>query len=456
MRRPTIRSLAGGAAGIAAGVCGGIVLTSGSAGNPAPAPAAALIDAGHLPPVLTLPGEPVTLRYAIVCAPSADGRPCDGSGEVYLRTGRSGRFQRLPLRRGDDSAEGRYYVEVPVEVASSPDGFSYYAVLRDDATGAEITVPSGGAAAPQRSFRLHNAVGIELGRHAFGHTRPSDARVVDAPWGSAVGRVGLAGSRELGFTGPSAFDVGDDGTVTLLDQVNGRLERWWRGRASATTVEVGPGLADLDVERDGTANVLEPPDRLTPVPILRRFDRAGKLKWAQRLSDRTWSKLAEGPAGPVVLQEPSEQWLPLAVNGAPLDRPSQATRATPGNAGRRGLDVLVERLGAGELRLAELAAHRVHRAWRIRSSTPLGEVQLAEAIGDGLVVVTKTYTDDESEYVVLVLGPSGVRERLALAASEWAEGAPLARFRLAGPSLYQLGSTPAGAFVVRFDLEVPQ
>jgi hypothetical protein len=38
--------------------------------------------------------------------------------------------------------------------------------------------------------------------------------------------------------------------------------------------------------------------------------------------------------------------------------------------------------------------------------------------------------------------------------SEWAESAPLARFRLAGSSLYQLGSTPAGAFVDRYDLEV--
>jgi hypothetical protein len=456
MRRPTIRSLAGGAAGMAALICGGLALTSGSAGNPSPAPAVALIDAAHLPPVLTLPGEPVRLRYAIVCAPRDDGRPCEGSGEVYLRSGRSGPFQRLALRRGDYSAEGRYYADVPVAVASSPDGFSYYAVLRDDSTGAEITVPSGGAAAPQRSFRLRNAVGIELGPHSFGRTRPPDAKVVDAPWGSGLGRVGLAGSRELGFTGPSAFDVADDGTVTLLDQVNGRLERWSHGRASATPVEVGPGLADLDVEADGTANVLEPPDRLTPVPTLRRFDRTGKLEWAQRLSDRTWSKLAEGPAGPVVLQEPSEQWLPLAVNGAPLDRPSQSARAKPGNARGRDREVVVERLGTGELRLADLAGERVHRAWRIRSSTPLGEVQLAEAIGDSLVVVAKAYTDDESEYVVLVLGPSGVSQRLALAATEWAEGAPLARFRLAGASLYQLGSTPARAFVDRFDLEVPR
>jgi len=37
---------------------------------------------------------------------------------------------------------------------------------------------------------------------------------------------------------------------------------------------------------------------------------------------------------------------------------------------------------------------------------------------------------------------------------EWAESAPLARFRLVGSSLYRLGSTRAGLFVDRFDAEV--
>jgi hypothetical protein len=45
-------------------------------------------------------------------------------------------------------------------------------------------------------------------------------------------------------------------------------------------------------------------------------------------------------------------------------------------------------------------------------------------------------------------------DRFAVESREWAESAPLARFRLAGSSLYRLGSTPAGLFVDRFDLEV--
>jgi hypothetical protein len=116
--------------------------------------------------------------------------------------------------------------------------------------------------------------------------------------------------------------------------------------------------------------------------------------------------------------------------------------------------VVVERIGAGELRLAELVGNAPMRSWRSTSATPLGEVQLVEPHGNRLVVVTKTYTDDRSDYLVLVLDRSGIAAGFAVESLEWAESAPLARFRLAGSSLYRLGSTRAGLFVDRFDVEV--
>jgi hypothetical protein len=53
-----------------------------------------------------------------------------------------------------------------------------------------------------------------------------------------------------------------------------------------------------------------------------------------------------------------------------------------------------------------------------------------------------------------VLDGDRLSEQFSVDAAQWAESAPLARFRLAGARLYHLGSTPAGAFVDRFDLEV--
>ena len=443
MRRPRFRSLAGGAAGIAGGLIGGVVLTSVSAAGPmAVAVNPALIDVTHVPPVLTIPGEPVRLRFGLICSPRPDGLPCDGSGTVHLRAGQAGPFHPYTLERGEESKEGRYYVDVPPAIAHSPEGFSYYAELRDDATGSTMSVPSGGEAAPQVSLPLRDPVTVALGRHTFGNTREPDAGVVEAAWGSRDDEIGLAGSRELGYTGPSSFDVEPDGRVDVLDSVNRRVVRWDHGRRERVPLGGDLELADVAAEPDGSIDVLDEHD------TLRTYRADGNEKWAQKLVDRTWAKLDRGPS---VLQQPSEQWMPLASDGAPLSRDAQKDAGRTGHHG-----VVVDRVGEGELRVAELRGNAPLRAWRITSETPLGEVQLAEPHGNGLVVVTRAYTDDRDEFVVLVLGGRGLVERFSAVSGSWTETAPLARFRFARGALYRLRTTPAGAFVDRFDLEVPQ
>ena len=453
MRRRGIRSLAGGAAGIAAGIIGGIALAGLSTAGVPVAPARAALDGTHVPPALTVAGEAVTLRYAIVCPPRDGGEACRGSGDLYVRPGQSGRFERMALERDTDSTAGRYYASLPPRIAAASDGFSYYAVLHDDSTGASVTLPAGGALAPERSFRLPSPVSVRLGEHLFGRTRTASERVVQSVWGSGLGQLGLSGSRELGFAGPSSFDVARDGTVTVLDQVNARAERWEHGRATAVPLAVSGGLADFAVEPGGTMDVLEPPNRATPAPLLRSFRDDGTPRWAQALADRTWAKLALGPDGPTVQQQPSEQWLPAAERGAALTRPAQSARGRPGRPFAGGREVIVARVGSGELRLADVTGNTIKRGWRITSATPFGEVQLAEPYRAGLLAVVKTYTDERAEYLVLVLDGTGLAGAFSVESLEWAESAPLARFRLAGTSLYRLGSTPAGATIDRFDLE---
>ena len=443
MRRPGFRSLAGGAVGIAAGVIGGVVLASASTAGPTPVAAGPpLIDATHVPPVLTVRGEPVRLRYGLVCTPRGDGLPCDGSGTVYLRAGQTGRFHAYPLERGEESKDGRYFLDVPAIFASSPGGFSYYAVLRDEATGATVSIPAGGEGAPQVSRPLRDPVTLDLGRHVFGETRAPNGRAAHARWGSSADEVGLAGSRELGFTGPSSFDVEPDGTVDLLDSVNGRIQRSSHGRHAVVTIGRTAELADLAAEPNGSFDVLDAQD------TLRRYRADGSEQWAQKLAERTWARLDRGSE---VLQEPSEQWMPLAETDRPLARAEQRRAAHFDHHA-----LLVDRVGEGELRVAQLRGNTLARSWRITSDTPLGEVQLAEPHGNDVVVVTHPYTDDRDEFVVLVLGDRGLTERFAVASGSWTETAPLARFRLARGGLYRLSTTPAGAYVDRFDLEVPQ
>jgi hypothetical protein len=450
-RRTVLSGLAGTVTGIAGALVAAAIATSVAGGAPAAQrlDPVTLLDGAHVPPLLTVAGERPILRYALVCA-GPDGAACDGSGEVYIRAGQSGQFRVIRLQRGDDSNEGRYYAAVPDDIAVSPDGFSYYAVLRDNASGATLTLPTGGSAAPERSLPLGTPVGVHLPSHVFGHVRAGN-HVVLAPWGSGAGQAGLSGAPELGYVGPSAFDVSANGEIVVLDQVNKRVERWAAHAGGPSTVElpVSGGIADMRIESDGTIDVLEPHGGR---PLLRRFDRAGHLRSTQPIADRTWSQLELEPTGPAVQQEPSEQWMPAARGSDTLGREEQAKAGRPGRRLANGHELVVLRAGTDELRLADVAGNRVRRSWRITSETPLGEVQLAEPLGGRIVVVLKTYTDKRDEFLALVLDASGIAQHFSLAPAQWAESAALARFRLAGTSLYQLGSTPAGAFVDRFDL----
>jgi SRSO17 transposase len=69
-------------------------------------------------------------------------------------------------------------------------------------------------------------------------------------------------------------------------------------------------------------------------------------------------------------------------------------------------------------------------------------------------VVVRTFTESVDEFRVVVLDQHGIAQQFSVASADWAETAPLSRFRLVGRSLYQLGSNAAGAFVDRYDLGV--
>ena len=174
--------------------------------NPLPSlDPARLIDATHVPPLITVPGEAVTLRYDVYCPPpdGAATDECDGAGTVYARAGSSGSFRAFQLQLDRKASDGRYSVRLPDAIASSPAGFSYYAVLRNRATGATTTLPPGGAAAPQRSYRAAAAVDVDLGAHRFGTARAPSKRVLDVPWGDGQAEAGLEGGPARRRSGPA-------------------------------------------------------------------------------------------------------------------------------------------------------------------------------------------------------------------------------------------------------------
>jgi hypothetical protein len=420
-----------------------------------PAAAGALLEVSHLPPLLTLAGEQVDLTYDVHCAPGGaedSGHACDVRGTVFFRTERSAPFR--PLALAPDTTAGVRQLATPVPAAVSEAGFEYYAVIESAPGDERLVVPSGGADAPHRSLPLREPTEAQLGTHVFGSTTRG-ARVASARWGDGPLETGLEPGRGLPPIGASAFDVGRDGSVLLLDQAHRRLLRWEPGdaRPAAVPVSINGRLADMTVDGDGSIFILEsvaPPGR---APFVRRFDDSGRELDVTESAERTPSQIRLGPNGPVVLGGQSHQWMPVTADGAPASPPDQRARGRTGRPLQTGGEVVVLRRDR-EILVALIAKGRVQHSWRVTSRTPLAEVQLADPLGRGLVVVARVFDDGHDEFVALVLDRQGLGRSVTMTSSDWAESAPLGRFRLVGTALYRLGSTSAGAFVDRFDLEV--
>jgi hypothetical protein len=452
-----------GSAGLLAGALVGAVTVvlagTAVAHRLAPSPPQPFLEATHVPPLLTAPGERVELRYDAYCATAeevAPDAPCNAAGSVFVRSGLSGSFSEIALREDRKAPEGRLWAAVPDSIARSSTGFTYYAVVRSLANGKTVTLPAGGAGAPQRSLPLPRAGVVTLPAHSFGRVEAADRRVVEAPWGSGPGEVGLEdGGPNVTPIGGSSFDVSTEGDVYVLDEANRRVLRWDAGAAVAKSVPlaINGTLADMSVSGDGAIHVLENAHAGEDRTLLATFGPTGNRVATTEVADRA-SQIRVGPLGPVVLQSTSGEWTsPVTAGGKAQSLAAQTLTGRSGRPLAGGREVVVLRTG-GEIRLALLGPGSARRTWRVTSPTPLAEVQLAEPIGERLLVVARTYTDRASEFVVLVLGPKGLEQHFSLSSADWAETAPLSRFRLRGSSLYQLGSTPAGLFVDRFDLEV--
>jgi hypothetical protein len=464
LRRTILYAGAGTTIGmLAAGVGVWFALSTSVAGARASSAAAgsqaSTIEATNLPPLLTLDGDHLdALRYDINCtSPSSEtDSGCVVDGTVYVKPSQSSGYRAIPLQFDHAAEQNRYVAALPAEMRKAS-GFSYYAVIRDLTSGATVTLPAGGAQAPQRSARIVDPIEISLGTHAFGNTRRADARVATAAWGDGATDVGIEDGPQQQPIGASSFDVDLSGAVTVLDEAHKRLLRFRKDNPKNTTaipVDIRGTIADIATKLDGGVAVLESVAEPGSTPVLRAFDSSGHAVGSWHAAQPAASALRSDPAGqPQALEYPAGQWMPVSGATEAAASQGQLRGGHPGRAVSGGREIVAEREG-NEARVAITNPAGVLRSWRITSATPLGEIQLAELRGNDVVLVLRTYTDAAAEFTVLVLGTRGLVQQFAVDAADWAETAPLAHFRLVGSSLYRLGSTRAGMFVDRFDLEV--
>jgi hypothetical protein len=144
-------------------------------------------------------------------------------------------------------------------------------------------------------------------------------------------------------------------------------------------------------------------------------------------------------------------WLPTGAERPPLTPGEQIAGARAARSFVDGIAVVVS-ASPEEARLALVRGSRVQHAWLLRSSTSLGEVQLAEPYGDGLLAVVRLWDEKRAEFRVVRLAPGRAVESFSVDRAEWAETASLSRFRLHGDTLYQLRSTASGVEIATFQI----
>ena len=267
-------------------------------------------------------------------------------------------------------------------------------------------------------------------------------------WGKGEHALGLDSGREQSRIGPSAFDVAPDGSIVLLDQVNRQLVVMRGGERSELPIAFAGGEGDLAVARDGTIYVL---DAGGAAPSVAAYTPAGDLIAETPLAEPSADMVRAGPSGPIVHAYPSEMWLPTGAGRPPLAPNEQIAGAQAARSFGDGIAVVVS-ASPDEARLALVRGDSVLHTWLLRSSTSLGEVQLAEPYGDGLLAVVRLWNEKQAEFRVVRLTPDGSAESFSVDRAEWAETASLSRFRLHGDTLYQLRSTASGVEIATFEI----
>ena len=326
-------------------------------------------------------------------------------------------------------------------------------------TIAGLAIVAGAAAASPIKW-----LSVDLGAHRFGQLRAPD------------GIVAQAGPTEVGFKqhggcgcddgprGPMLFDVASDESVWLLDVLNHRLLVWQPGHPSRPGRAVslkGLDVRDFVLGRDGTvylyAVYAEPPPNDSGANLW-ALKPSGKVLWrAHALMGNSLRIGASGVLYSVGVRKPTA-WTPLtSTAGRPLSLARQRRGTTPFEPLAGGMHLLASQVGVHEVHFALVdRAHKVVRAWKIRSRTQmtLANRALTPTLVRGDLVVA---VDIGREHVVTRLTVSGAGGRFsvdgnAVYGDDGVE--PITALRVAPDGrIYQLRTSPAaGANVARYAL----
>ena len=344
------------------------------------------------PAAADAPGEPVELAYDVYCIPAGVEDPergCEPPARSSSVRPERRRSLRLPLRPRTRTGNGSSTTVVPPALAAGSGGFEYYAVSsRSAATAGSLTIPAGGAEAPHRTCRCGTPIDVEP-RAPTGSARTiQGARVASAPGATARRRRPRAREEHRRRSGRRR-STSTARERLLLDEAHRRLLRWGAGqrhrRAFRSRSTDGSRTCR---RRRRSIYVLETVARPGRQPLVRRFDESAASSTSSRPPSAHRRRSGSGPPARSCCSSRRASGCRSRTTVRRWHRSDNACRRAraPAARRRRGRRAATRQR---DPRRAVVAERPRRSAWRITSQTPVGEVQLAEPLGQRLVLVVR-------------------------------------------------------------------
>ena len=289
-----------------------------------------------------------------------------------------------------------------------------YVVVHDPALGRSITVPAGGAKAPDRSWILDDPTRVSLGAHRFGDWRAPEAVVATAGRGGGSSQVGIeCGGLEGSCFGPSSVDIASDGTVWVVDALHRRLLGWAPGHPAhpSRVVPLAFAPVDIAVAPDGTFYVSQGDG--DPYDRVHAIDANGTPRWTHEILTLIYNAhLRIGPGGIPYSVDGADGWVPIAdAAGHPLTLAAQQRGMRSYQPLSQGRQLVTAFPGEHEW-LTGIASPKgtLPQAWRVDTVAPYNvSTEVTPAVVDG-------------DPVIVTVDPDVAHSRLDLMVTRLASG----------------------------------
>lgn len=327
------------------------------------------LDVSHTPPVILRSDETAHLEFLFGCPYLTDPavQRCRPEATLYTAWG-DGSFQATALGNSGEAA-----LDLPAS-DSSGGALRYYIEAQDTPAGVAIRYPIEGFIEP-------TVVLAFIPVNVPAATAVSGEAMLHLPWGTGEGQVGLLPASEAATVGPDAIEVGPDGRIAILDQVNRRvvLADPKTGAITSFAAPLG-GTGDVGIDAAGQIVVLDTagvPDPSSGVwiPQLYRFTPNGNLVAQTPIYAQLPGELVG--TREVIDHSDARSVVPFNAQGNARSRADQ--RASRGRPTLR-----VQFVDARRARLEDTARGLV---FEVSSETDLGAIALFRRVQKGYLAV---------------------------------------------------------------------